>query len=432
MTKPLVSLLLIIAAFAAIVAYKDPATHDRGVVHITYWTGWKGSEFAAQKKLIDEFNRTHPKVQVRVLSVGTFEGGLNQKVQIAFATGAVPDVCSAVWSLELANYASRGVLEPLDGYMAKSGRRGEEFVPGVWKSLNYKGRPYALCATTDAHFFAFNRREFRECGLDPNHPPRTVNDLDKVVAAVTQRDANGDYIRYGFRPTWLENWAYAFGGQWYDEKTGRVTANDPRNVEALKWMASYSKKYDIKKMLAFEQTFGNDMSASGSFYTGKQAILCTGPWIGRFVERYGADLDWGLFPYPSPPGGRKSFTPVIGFIYVIPAAAEHKQAAWEFLNWMCSPHAVKEYCLSIGNIPPLKTVAAEPEFQNDRLFKFSTDLTGGTNAIGAPPVPIWADYQNEIARVEDFAVTGGRDPKKLLDDLTVRMQAELDRDRREH
>ncbi len=61
-------------------------------------------------------------------------------------------------------------------------------------------------------------------------------------------------------------------------------------------------------------------------------------------------------------------------MFVIQAASKHKQAAWEFLDWICSPKAVKEFCLSVGNLPPLTAVAAEPEFQRDPLLKFATVL----------------------------------------------------------
>jgi len=112
---------------------------------------------------------------------------------------------------------------------------------------------------------------------------------------------------------------------------------------------------------------------------------------------------------------------------VIPSACKHKKEAWEFLNYICGPEAVKEFCLDIGNIPPLREVAAEPEFQSNPLYKFAITLAGGENAFGPPPVPIWPQYAAEIARAEDYAMHGKRDPKELLDDVTHRMQRELDR-----
>lgn len=427
MYKPIAALLLAVLVFFSIVFYNDRSgVGPDGVVDILYWTAWTGHEFDVQKRLIREFNRTHPKIHVRIISTGIN----HQKVNIAFATGSGPDVCSAVWSTELAGFAHRGVLEPLDSYMAKSGRSGSEFMPGVWRSLVYKGHPYALCATTNALFMVYNRKIFRDCGLDPNHPPTTIDQLDKAVSQVTKYDNSGEFIRYGFRPVGLDIWAYVFGGRWYDPATGKITANDPKNVECLRWMVSFARKYKINKMQAFELSFGSESSENASFFTGKQAIWITGGWVEQFIDRYAKDTDWGYCPLPSPPGGRERFTPVSGSVFCIPSASKHKKEAWEFLNWICGDYAVKQFCLELKNIPPLKAVAAEPVFQNSPLMKFTIGLAGGKNAFGAVPVPIWQQYQIEISRAEDYAVHGKADPKRLLDDLTARMQVELEKARK--
>lgn len=422
MSKPAYILILVIAVLIFGLFYTPPEKSD-GKVTITYWTGWTGHELGVQKKLVGRFNYEHPNIRVRILSVA----GSYQKVRISFAGGSTPDVCSAVWADELAGYAARGVLTPLDSYMKKSARTGDEFMPGVWRMLNYRGRPYALCATTNSVFIAYNKNIFRNAGLDPSHPPKTLAELDRAAQLTTLYDKDGHFKRYGLRPGGLVWWGYVFGGRWYNEKTGRITANDPKNIEALRWLASYSQKYDISKMETFEQTFGNMQTVNGPFFVGKTAMWITGEWAELFIKRYAPKLEWGYFPAPSPPGGRPNTCTVGGSVFVIPAACKHKEEAWEFLNWICGPEAVKEFCVGIGNIPPLKSVAAEPEFQKNALYSFAIKLAGGENAFGPPPVPIWPMYSSEIGRAEDYAVHGKRDPKALLDEVTVKMQKELDR-----
>src|SRR5947209_2444689 len=96
-----------------------------GRTEVRYWTGWTGPALAAQKQLVTRFNREHPRLHVRVVSVT----GSYNKVRIAFAGGATPDVVSAVWADELAGYAMRGALTPLEGWLGQSGRSGREFMP---------------------------------------------------------------------------------------------------------------------------------------------------------------------------------------------------------------------------------------------------------------------------------------------------------------
>jgi len=392
-------------------------------LEIRYWTGWTGPALAAQKRLVYRFNREHPRLHVRIVNVA----GSYNKVRIAFAGGATPDVVSAVWADELAGYAMRGALTPLDDWLRRSGRSGSEYMPGVWRMLQYGGHTWGLAVTTNTNFMVYNRVIFRAAGLDPARPPRTVAELDRAATACTKLNPDGSFARYGFRPTNLVAWGYLFGGRWYDPATRRVTANDPHNVAALRWMAAYAKQYDISRMTSFESTFGALGTPNGPFFVGKIAIWNTGEWAREHIRRYAPAMDWGYFPLPAPPGGRPRTTTNGGSIFVIPAACRHKAAAWEFLNWITSPSAVREFCLAINNLPPLRAVAAQPEWSSDPFMRFATGLAGGENAFGPPSMPVWPAYTDALARAEDYALHAGADPQALLDDVTVRIQRELDR-----
>jgi multiple sugar transport system substrate-binding protein len=397
-----------------------------GPVEIVYWTGWSGHELTVLEKLTAEFNRTHHHIRVRMLTQFNTAGSY-QKVRIAFAGGATPDVMSTVWDKELAAYALRGVLTPLDDLLRASGRDLEqEYTPGVARMLRIGGRVWGLTITTNSNLIVYNKRIFREVGLDPERPPANIKEFERAVELCTKYDAQGRFLRFGFRPNDLRLWAYVFGGAWYDERAGRVTANNPRNVAALKWLSSF-RKYDLKKMAAFRSGFGSQESANGPFYVGQMAMWATGEWSGEFIRRYAPKLEWGWFAYPAPADGRVKTTSARGSIFVIPAACKRKKEAWEFLNWMTSVPAVSEFCWSIKNVPPLKAAGRDRRFQSDPFFRLAVSLSNGQNSFGPPPTPIWPTYDRELDRVEEAALLGGKDPQRLLDDLQVRMEREEQR-----
>ncbi len=396
-----------------------------GATEIIYWTGWSGHELESQQKLIDEFNRGHPRIRVRLLTQFNSTGSY-QKVRIALAGGATPDVMSTVWANELPAYALRGVLLPLDSYLKASGRDvAREFTPGVGRMLRVADHVYALAVTTNANFILYNKRIFREGGLDPEKPPRTIDELDHAAQACTRYDAQGRFLRYGFRPGSLEMWAYVFGGSWYDPAAARITADDPRNLAALRWMASYARRYDIRRLDAFTSTFGSSETVNGPFFVGKMAMWATGEWSEEYLRRYAPRMEYGWFPLPSPSGGRREITQSGGSVFVIPAACKHPAEAWEFLNWLTQPHPVGQFCWSIKNCPPLRAAGADPRFQSDPMFRFAVDLVNGPNSFGPSPIPTAPTYSREIQRVEDAALHGG-DPETLLRDLQRRMTRDLD------
>lgn len=397
-----------------------------GPAEIIYWTGWSGHELKVQSLLINEFNKTHKNIRVRALS--QFGNSGYQKVRIAFAGGSTPDVMSTVWADELAAYAMRDTLTPLDEYMQRSGRDlDKEFLPGIARMLRINGKIFGLAVTSNTSFIAYNRQIFEESGLNASAPPLTISQLDSAARACTQYDSHGNFVRYGFRPTDLSLWAYVFGGGWYDTNTKQITANSPQNLAALSWMASYARNYNMEEMQAFSTTFGSSDTPSGPFYVGKTAMELTGEWERAFIKRYAPELDWGWFALPVPMGGRFHTTSAGGSVFVIPKASRNKEAAWEFLNWISSPYAVKTFCWKIKGVPPLASVCRDPLFQNDPLFHFTIPIEEGPNSFGPPPLPTWPMFKTEIGRVEDSVMLGSEDPGRALAGLQTSMERELTR-----
>lgn len=395
-------------------------------VEIVYWTGWSGHELEVQQHLIKEFNDTHPKVHVRLVT--QFDKSGYEKVRIAFAGNATPDVMSTVWAEELASYAIRGVLEPLDSYMAHSGRDlHREFVPGIANTATVQGKVYGLAVTTSCEFIVFNKAVFRDAGLDPSHPPLTIAELDHAAEKCTVRKPSGEFVRYGFRPQAFRTWAYVFGGRWFDPVAKKITANDPHNVAALQWMASYNKRYDLKRIQAFQSSFGSDSTNNGPFYQGHIATWTTGEWSQEFLRRYAPTLDYGWFALPPSSDGRTLASCPNGSMFVIPKASKHKAEAWEFLNWITSKHAVEYFSTNIGNVPALISAGEAPFFQRQPMMKFAINLSRQHTAFPPPAISMWTTYNREIQRAEEAAMLGNQDPKTLMDDLQRRMEREYAR-----
>ncbi len=396
---------------------------------VKYWTGWTGEEMEVQKRLVKRFNEQHPDIEVKINTVASSY----EKVKIAFASGGPPDVCSAIWADELASYAMRGALTPLDEYLKKSNRHGEEYMSGIWDMFHYGNHVWALNVTTNSGFIVYNKKMFREAGLDPNKPPITTAEFDKVIEKLAKFDKNGNVIQFGFRPSGLTYWGLVFGGQWYDPKTRTVTADNPNNIRALTWLKSFGKKYNLRKIDAFNSgfasgTYGDQYAGLYGLFTDKVAMLYTGEWSQEHIERYTSkDFEYGYFAPPYPQDGGKPKTQYVGgSVFVIPKDSKNKDAAWEFLNFMTQPEQVKEFCHEIKNIPPLVTVAQDTLFTSNPMFNFAIDLLSGKNSSGPPQMPTWPYYYSEMARVEEKAVFSQEDPKALLQALRIKIQKDHD------
>jgi multiple sugar transport system substrate-binding protein len=400
-------------------------TGEKKRTEIVYWTGWTGKEMGVLQGIIDRFNASQGRIHCRMVTLA----GVYQKVPIAFAGGDVPDLMSTIWAEELAGYAMRGVLEPLDSYMEKSEREfAQEYLPGLWRMFQYEGKTYGLAMTTNGTLYYYNKDIFDEVGWGAERAPKTLEEFEEICRRCVKTDEKGNLVRYGTAPETLELWAYIFGGGWYDPLEHKVTANRQENVRALSWMKSQAEKYDVKKLLRFRKSFGVVIaSANCPFYIGKAAIYSSGEYFTHHLNRYAPQIKYGWFPYPHPPGGRANCCLVGGSVFAIPSGAKHKEEAWELLNFLTQPESIKEFCLGLHNMPPLLAVAKDPAFTRDPVYRDLAEMMSGENVFGPPNMPIWMRYLEEIRRAEEYVIYGDRDPRKALDDVQARVEREFKR-----
>ena len=217
-----------------------------------------------------------------------------------------------------------------------------------------------------------------------------------------------------------------FGGSFYDEANKKVTANDPKIVAALEWMASYPKKYGIEKLDAFAQGFGDYSSANNALFVGKQPITTAGEWMNGIAKQYAPDIPLGFWAAPPPEGGKEMVTVYGGSIFTIPKGAKNPDASWEFIEWLQRPENMERFDAAVGNLPTRKASASKPEFSERNGFKLSSELLNSPNAAGPIPIPQFDLYLTEMTKAADAAMRGTKTPQQTLDDLTKQIQAEVD------
>ena len=140
-----------------------------GRLVLEYWEKWTGFEREAMARVVDDFNNSQDKIFVRFLSVSR----VDQKMMLATAGGVPPDVVG-LWAINLPSYAENNALMPLD-YLAKdAGIRQEDYLPVFWKLCSYRNFLWALPSTPSVTALHWNKKMFRDAGLDPEKPPRTI------------------------------------------------------------------------------------------------------------------------------------------------------------------------------------------------------------------------------------------------------------------
>lgn len=395
---------------------------------VTFWEKWTRHEAAAMQQAVDSFNRSQDRVFVNMVSMSQ----INQKMLIATAGGDPPDIVG-LFSSQIGPYAANGAIEPLDELVADGTLSPATYKPYVWRICAPKDRLYSVAATPAVCAFYWNKDHFRQAGLDPEKPPRTIEELDALADKLVIR--HGDTIeRMGYLPNepvwWDYYWGIYWGNDLYDENTGYFHIDTPQQRAAYSWYQSYPKKYNVKDMQTFSSGFGQFNSPQNAFINGKVSMIVQGPFFAKFIQLNNPALEgrYGVTFVPLPqslnkPAGSISFGDLD--CWVVPVGAKHKSAALEFLRFMTRQDVMEDLCTAHAKPSPLMKVS--PEFlrrsPNPFIDVFEKALLAPEIAI-MPQSPIWERVQAEInAGVANM----WRDPEKYpVDQTLVQLQATAD------
>ncbi|HQK92263.1 MAG TPA: ABC transporter substrate-binding protein [Armatimonadota bacterium] len=400
-----------------------------GVPELHVWSGWMGHERDAFEEIVAAFNVEHP--HVRLVNTSTAQD--DSKVFRAIVSGAPPDVFF-IWNSEYVGaLAQHGALRPLDDLMARTGPLAEDILAGGLAQCRYEGRMYALPYLVDAYALFWNKGLFREAGLDPERPPKTLEELLEVAARLTVVGPDGGLTRMGMAPFALHHVCALMGGSLYDADHHRVTADSAENVRALEWLCALVERQGGSAQVdAFSAGFGEYASSQQEYFAGKVAMVESGQWWPSFTERFAREMDYGVcaLPYPADRPDLRNTVPFGGNFACIPAGSRHPDLAWEFLAWTQTRVAQAHFARVMHGVPNLKQFLELPELttgsRENEAFGVVCSLAGGPNGRAFPVTPANTLFSRELELAVDFATHGTKTPAQAMHDVTVRVQREID------
>jgi len=340
--------------------------------------------------------------------------------------------------------------------LAKAGFDRSVFIDHFMKLGEYRGKTWAIPIVPASLALHWNKRLFREAGLDPEKPPTTIEEMDAMAAKLTKWEVtlpNGEkkiesgyltdvpasqkrLIQAGFLPGepgwWNYGWGYYFGGNLLQGQD-KITADTPENVRGFNWVASYSKNLGIDVIKRFRSGFGNFSSPQNAFLSGKVAMVLQGVWMYNFIEKYAPGMQWAAapFPYPADHPELAGTTNADADVLVIPKDSPHQAEAFEFIQYVMTQKNLEKLALGQKKFTPLNNVS--PEFwaaHPNPFIRMFRDVAVSKNAFSIPQTGVWNEYNREMGNAVDLIQNLTVTPQKALTDVQSKMQDSLDRDLR--
>lgn len=407
-----------------------------GRVVLDYWEKWTGHEGRAMQRVVEEFNNSQNRIQVRYLVTA----GIDQKTLISVAGGDPPDVVG-LWNYNVPLYAESEAIIPIDEFGSKFGVRLENYAAGVRPIMTYpdhsgRERLWATINTGGTLAMYYNRAAFREVGLDPDRPPRTTSEFDEYAAKLDRFGPGKHLERAGFMHTepgwWSWIWGYHFGGVLYDAPADRCLADATENLAAYRWLQRYSQRLGVEEVVRFRSGFGTAYdSPLNGLLDGKVAMVVQGPWLANVIQAHKPSLDYGVAPFPVADGLYDSNAP-IGLIdtdiLVIPRGVKYPEASMEFVAYTQRQEVVE--FLSNAHCKNSPLVSASEEFLSqhvNRGVRVHGAIAASPRSFLCPRTRTWPQFKDEFDASVQRMWTHARGAEEELAAITTKVQGLLDR-----
>jgi multiple sugar transport system substrate-binding protein len=425
--------LLAVAALAAGVAgiSKSSATAGPAAkagaaatpVKLTVWVGWSARELNEFKKVVAEYDRARPNVEVKVV------GSINDdKIIAALRAGTSPDVVSSFTSGNVGIYCSSGGWIDLGPYLERAKIDIDIFPAATRYYTQYKGVRCALPLLADVYGFYYNKALFRAAGL--TRPPRTLGELTAYAKKLTQRNADGSLKVVGYDPFFgfYQNTAGAYqplvGAKYFDAQGKSSLSKDPAWSRLLRWQKGLIDYYGHGRLVRWQAGAGDEFSASHAFETGKLAMMMDGEWRVAFVAAEHAELQYGTAPMPTSQPALYGSGYINGTIIGIPKRGKNREAAWALVRYLTTnDHALATFSNGIRNVPSTRTSARSKELKPDpnfdtftKIFTHPKSATIPITAVGAAHLDTFQSFlaRWQAGKVKDLAA-GLREVDRQID-----------------
>jgi len=372
-------------------------------------------------KLIDKFNKQSDfKIKYREMPSDT--GQYFDKLRTQFQAGGgdidviVGDV---IWP---AQFAANGWIADLTDRFTDS----DQFLPGPLRSATYEGKLYGVPWYTDAGLLYYRQDLLEKAGF--SEPPKTWDELQEMANKVKQDEG----IKNGYVFQGAEYEGGVCNGLEYIRSHGGdvLDPNDPSKViidspESAAGLATYRSMVESGAAPQAVLQYKEDESHS-SFLNDEAVFIRNWPYMYSLAGS--ADYpdvkpeQVGVAPLPVDPGNQ-SYSTLGGWNFLINAASDKQDQAWEFIRFMTAPEQQKFRAVKGSFLPTRQSLYDDTEItENVPVARLGKEAII-ENSTPRPISPFYSDVSLELAAGFNSALAGDTSPEATVKTLQEEIQA---------
>ena len=167
----------------------------QGKITLQFWHSMGGVLGEATEALVQDFNRSQNRYEVKSQYVGSYDDGINKLLAALRAGRGYPHVIQ-VYDIGARIMADSGAVVPLEDLARASGFDLDRFLSQPRNYYTVEGKLYGLPFNSSNPILYLNAAALDEAGI-PFKASWSLKDLEEAARKLTKKDAQGRTVRYG-------------------------------------------------------------------------------------------------------------------------------------------------------------------------------------------------------------------------------------------
>lgn len=335
-------------------------------------------------------------------------------------------------------FIEKGYLMDLSPFLAREPGLKEGFLPGPLSMSSRGDKVYALPDDFDIIVLVYNKKLFRDAGLDPNRPPATWAEFVDYAKKLT-RDTNGD----GKADQWgfgliakreeglfmrLNPWFWGAGGDYLTPDGKHSALNTPQALEGFRFYTDLATVHHVTPPGAVDIGVQDNRVL---FANNKVAMIVGTAWTPPIIDRINPSFNSGenlaMAPMPAKVKGEKPISSAFIGMRVISAKTQHPEEAWKVFRYIYSEENQQRWFRYMHLPSSIAAIRNSPMTMNDP-FAGTVAKAADTHTVMYEPLSAeWLQIGDAMITAVQEAVSGTKECHEALADAHRRVESIVSR-----
>jgi len=404
-------------------------------VEISVWHSETAANLDSLQTLVRRFNSSQSEVKVKLAHQGT-DDELMTKLVASLRGGELPNIANLA-EVRTQRLIDSGAMLPVQDFIDEEGYDLSDLDEKAVDYYTLDGKLWAMPFVTVVPMLMYNKVTFREVGLDPEKPPKDLDELRQVSEKMLQRDTHGNVTRSGIALDISSGWYLdvildEHGDLYTNNENGRagrateVLFNGPTGQAFFQWWRDMVKD-DLATDVGINPSGADALFAmvagrSGMCFAGSSVLRSVVDALASGLQ--GTEVELGVANMPGVPGGSGLPGLFARGLWILKSHPEEEQeATWKFIKWLMEPEQQAEWYAGSGwvpvNVKALELPAAKEVEEKYPQFKIAVDLYQAAPSTPASLGPLLGPFINVrqiVVRAIEEMLVGDKNPVEAIND----------------